>query len=82
MMELVESRARETAEAAYRRGYQDGWLNALQALHDLAYDAKAPNQIVFERLWGFGFRGELHEWRLRGERPGASRTERPPRPTD
>ena len=78
-MEPGTDRARETAEAAYRRGYQDGWLHALEALHDLAYNASPEDQAAFERLWDFGFRGALHEWRVRGQPQGAIRAELPPR---
>lgn len=65
----------ESAEEAYRRGYADGWIKALDAMHDAMFGEHAPRQAAYDRLWTF-WEHTLSAWR-RGD---CSKTVFPPEP--
>ncbi len=50
-------------EAEYRRGYRDGWIQAVEAMHDLMFQAGMARQAAYERCWKHGER-TLWEWSI------------------
>ncbi len=71
----------ETAELGYRRGYCDGWVQALDAMHDLLFKGRMSREEAYEYLWEYGVNGPLADWRGRGHGKKADRMEFPPEPT-
>lgn len=50
-------------EMEYRRGYVDGWVQAVDALHDLMFDYRLDRQAAYEVAWNHGMYGELWKWK-------------------
>ena len=53
-------------EAEYRRGYRDGWVQAIQATEEFMLERNLPRELVLASLWEFGVTGALVDW-LRGD---------------
>ncbi len=53
--------AQESAEAAYRRGYRDGFLAACDTLHGLMFKERRSRLAAYEEAWAFA-QDELTEW--------------------
>ena len=51
----------EKPEHSYRRGYHDGWVQAIDALHDLMFRDGLSRQAAYDAAWDHGER-ELAEW--------------------
>lgn len=54
----------ETAEQAYRRGYCDGWVVALDTIHDMLFQWRLSRQKAYDFLWMYGMYGKLHDWKV------------------
>ncbi len=50
----------ETAEEAYRWGYHDGWVQAIDALHDQMFQHGRSRQAAYDVAWSFWV--ELFDW--------------------
>lgn len=62
LADAYKEREPESAEAAYRRGYCDGWIQAVEAMHDLMFDRRLSRQAAYEQAWDH-WQGALAKWR-------------------
>lgn len=48
-------------EREYRRAYRDGWVQAIDAMHDLMFQDRLSRQAAYDRCWEH-LNGPLLEW--------------------
>lgn len=57
----IMSAGPELPEHAYRRGYHDGWVMAIDALHDLMFQERHSRQRAYDLAWEH-WEGPLLDW--------------------
>lgn len=69
-----------TREREYRRGYVDGWIQAIDALHDLLFQYRLSRQQAYDVAWNHAIHGELLEWKRHPENGSGDWPPRHPKP--
>lgn len=52
----------EAQECEYRRGYADGWIQAVEAIHDLMFSNHLSRHAAYDACWAH-WRDALATWR-------------------
>jgi len=75
--DLVEELVEKPPEAAYRRGYGDGWLGAIDAMRGLMFEDGLSSREAHDACWNH-WRNALFEWydrtsrKIKPESPAAA----------
>ena len=65
LQKAIDAGTEELCESEYRRGYADGWIQAIEAMHDLMFDRGLSRQAAYEA--GFShWQGPLVSWQRQG----------------
>ncbi|NLX37625.1 MAG: hypothetical protein GXY68_13150 [Chloroflexi bacterium] len=64
-MESPRKSAVRSFESEYRRGYRDGYSQAIQTMRELTHNAGFSPDEAFHRLFSH-WDGPLEDWQLRG----------------
>ena len=64
--EKIPQEQKDAQEREYRRGYRDGWVQAIDALHDLMFQEHASREEAYYLAWEH-WEGALLEWEMRAQ---------------
>ncbi len=65
--QLADLPPEQQREREYRRGYVDGYVQAVDALHDLLFQHGLSRQAAYELAWNHAMTGDLHRWKMHPE---------------
>lgn len=63
---LSEVLPEDTHEQTYRRAYRDGWVQAIETMHDLMFSKGMARQEAYDRCW-YHWEHHLLTWQQRAK---------------